>query len=74
MPLFKFEDLDAWKVAMDFAEDVYRSTVHFPAEERYGLRLQVRRASVSIASNIAEGHGRIRAKDNAHYALWRVGH
>jgi four helix bundle protein len=61
--------LDAWSVAMDFATDVYRSSAQFPKEETFGLRLQLRRASVSIASNVAEGHGRIRNADYARFVL-----
>ena len=73
MPYLRLEDLDAWKVGMDLAEDVYRSTSGFPREEHYGLRLQVRRAAVSIVSNIAEGHGRVGAADNARYVLMARG-
>ena len=69
MPLLKLEDRDAWKAAMDLAEDVYLSTRGFPRDEICGLRLQVRRAAVSIVSNIAEGHGRVRGADNARYVL-----
>ena len=53
-----YEDLKAWQKAMDFAIDVYRATREFPREEIYGLVTQLRRAAVSIASNIAEGKGR----------------
>lgn len=53
-----FEDLRAWRLAMDLAEDVYRCTQTFPKAELYGLTDQMRRSAVSIPSNIAEGKGR----------------
>ena len=51
-------DLDVWKHAMLLAEDIYKATTHFPIHEKYGLRSQLRRASISVPSNIAEGHSR----------------
>lgn len=54
-----YRDLIAWQKAMDFVEDVYRVTERFPKEETYGLTAQLRRSSVSIPSNIAEGQGRM---------------
>lgn len=51
-------DLRAWQKAMEVAEQVYRITRVFPRDERFGLTGQCRRAAVSIAANIAEGHGR----------------
>jgi four helix bundle protein len=53
-----FQDLTVWQRAMELAAAVYGLTKTFPAEELYGLTSQLRRASVSIASNIAEGRGR----------------
>ena len=53
-----FKDLTVWRRAMELAAMVYTLTKTFPAEELYGLTSQLRRASVSIASNIAEGRGR----------------
>ena len=63
------KDLVAWQVAMDFAEAVYRATRRFPNDERFGLRMQLRRAGVSVASNIAEGHGRVNRRDYARFVL-----
>lgn len=52
------EDLDVWKVAMALATDLYQVTQGWPKSETYGLISQVRRASVSVPANIAEGHHR----------------
>lgn len=52
---YGFEKLNVWQKAMDFCEEIYKVTKDFPNEEWYGLTSQVRRASVSISSNIAEG-------------------
>ena len=58
MTVKHYAELIAWQKAMDFVESVYRSTVGFPKEEMFGLTCQVRRAAVSVPSNIAEGQGR----------------
>jgi four helix bundle protein len=52
-----FKDLRVWQEAMKFAIEIYRSTSQFPRHELYGLSQQLRRAAVSIPSNIAEGKG-----------------
>ncbi len=52
------ERLEAWKSAMELVEEIYRVTAVFPAHEQYGLVSQMRRAAVSIPSNVAEGAGR----------------
>ena len=57
------EQLEAWKFSMRLVKAVYQMTAAFPAEERYGLSQQMRRAAVSIPSNIAEGAGRNSAKE-----------
>jgi four helix bundle protein len=56
--MHKYKDLDVWKIAMDLSEDIYRLTALFPRDERFGLISQIRRASVSVPSNITEGAGR----------------
>ena len=56
--IISFRDLEAWQLAMELVEGIYRATEGFPPAERYGLTSQIRRAAVSIPSNIAEGHAR----------------
>jgi four helix bundle protein len=58
-----YENLDAWKEAVNLAIQIYETTKNFPREEIYGLTSQLRGASVSISSNIAEGAGRKSKKD-----------
>ena len=58
-----YEDLRVWRRAMDLVLEVYRGTATFPKQEIYGLTSQMRRASVSIPSNIAEGKGRFSRKE-----------
>jgi four helix bundle protein len=65
--MFNFEKLDTWKRAVDFAGLVYRSTSTFPAEERFGLTNQMRRAAVSVSSNLAEGSSRSSKTDYARF-------
>ena len=62
-----YRDLEVWQVSMQFVESVYRFVKNFPAEERYGLSDQIRRAAVASPSNIAEGNGRGSKKDYAHF-------
>lgn len=56
--MFNFEKLEVWKKAIDFADLLYSLTQGLPAEERFGLTVQIRRAAVSVSSNIAEGSSR----------------
>ena len=56
--LRNYRDLIAWQKAINLVEEVYRVSREFPREEQYGLTIQLRRAAVSIPSNIAEGQGR----------------
>lgn len=58
MALSSFRELIVWKKSLTLACDVYRLTATFPKAELFGLTSQLRRAAVSIPSNIAEGHGR----------------
>ena len=65
--MFRFEKLQAWQKAMDWAQQVYAATSRFPDDERYGLTAQLRRAAVSVCSNIAEGSGRVSDREFAHF-------
>ena len=56
--MFRFEKLEVWQLAVELADRVYQVTSRFPEAERFGLTSQMRRASVSVSSNIAEGSGR----------------
>lgn len=62
-----YKDLLVWQRAMELVEEVYRITARFPREERLGLALQLRRAAVSVPSNIAEGQGRGVGKEFLHF-------
>jgi len=53
-----YRDLDTWQVGMTLVEETYRVTARLPGSERFGLCAQMRRAAVSIPSNVAESHGR----------------
>ena len=53
-----YQDLEVWQLAVDLVEQCYELTKQFPKDELYGLTSQIRRASVSVAANIAEGFGR----------------
>ena len=65
--MFNFEKLDVWQKAIEFAELIYTDTRSFPTEERFGLTTQLRRAAVSISSNIAEGSSRSSKVDFARF-------
>lgn len=56
--MFKFEKLSVWQKSLAFADLIYAETREFPADERFGLTNQIRRAANSISSNIAEGSAR----------------
>jgi four helix bundle protein len=59
--------LDAWKLSMDLVVDVYQATDGFPSQEKYSLIDQIRRAAISIPSNIAEGAARQTKKEFTNY-------
>jgi four helix bundle protein len=73
-----YRDLLVWKKAMDIADEVFQITKQFPGDERFGLVSQLRRAVVSVPSNIAEGYGRgsrpdyLRFLRNARGSLYEV--
>jgi four helix bundle protein len=62
-----YRDLIAWRKAMDLVTEVYRVTRTFPRDELYGLTNQLRRAAVSVPSNIAEGQARFSRKEFHHF-------
>jgi four helix bundle protein len=65
--MFNFEKLETWQKAIAFADLVYEATRNFPADERFGLTNQMRRAAVSVSSNIAEGSSRNSRNDYARF-------
>lgn len=62
-----YRDLKVWQQEMALVLNVYKQTQAFPKEELYGLVSQMRRAAVSIPSNVAEGKGRITDQDRTHF-------
>ncbi len=71
--IINFRDLVAWQKGIELAEKIYEISQKFPKEETYGLAAQIRRAAVSIPSNIAEGHGRSSDGDFVRFLSIAVG-
>jgi four helix bundle protein len=69
MSTSSFRDLRVWQEAMKLTTEIYRSTTAFPKHELYGLSQQIRRAAVSVPSNIAEGKGHRSNKEFVHFLL-----
>jgi len=67
-----FRDLQVWQRAIQMSLAIYRLTSGFPKEELYGLTSQIRRAGVSVASNIAEGYGRMSTGSTSSSWAWLV--
>ena len=65
--MFNFEKLGVWQKAIEFADLVYNHTRNFPSDERFGLTNQMRRAAVSISSNLVEGTSRTSQTDFARF-------
>ncbi len=65
--MHNLEQLKVWQLAMEVAKEIYVLTNDFPSDEKFGLTAQIRRAAVSIASNIAEGAGRYSDKEFAQF-------
>ncbi len=72
-PVKTFEDLIIWQKSIVLTKQIYVITRKFPKEEIYGLSNQLRRASVSVASNIAEGYGRITRNDYKRFLSFSFG-
>ncbi|HON27679.1 MAG: four helix bundle protein [Mesotoga sp.] len=68
-----FRDLDVWNLSMDLVEDVYKVTKALPKSEMFGLIDQMRRASISIPSNIAEGNGRQHSREYINFLYIALG-
>jgi four helix bundle protein len=68
-----FRDLDVWKLAIQLVKNIYLVTQKFPAQENFGLISQVRRAAISIPSNVAEGQGRKSAKEFKQFLGFALG-
>jgi four helix bundle protein len=64
-----FRDLRVWQEAMKLTAEIYRTTAKFPKHELYGLSQQIRRAAVSVPSNIAEGKGHHSDREFTHFLL-----
>ena len=71
--MFNFEKLEVWQKAIVFADSIYSETRYFPSEERFGLTNQMRRARVSIPSNMAEGSSRASPADFARFIEIGIG-
>jgi len=67
MYIYSFEKLDVWQLSREFTKEIYLLTKKFPDDEKFGLVNQIRRASISICSNIAEGVSRRTDKDKARF-------
>lgn len=67
MVQFSFEKLTAWQLSRNFVKKIYQVTAEFPEEEKYGLVSQLRRASISISSNLAEGSSRLSFNDQIRF-------
>lgn len=65
--IFAFEDLDVYQIARQYVKNIYDLSDMFPAKEDFALTSQIRRAAVSITSNIAEGTSRFSSKDKSHF-------
>ena len=73
MKTYSFENLDVWKKSRELVAFVYRIQSTFPSYERYGLVDQMRRAVVSVSSNIVEGNARYSVKEQVHFIEIAVG-
>ena len=68
-----YRDLVVWQRAVEFVAEIYRLSGTFPRDERFGITAQLRRASVSVAANIAEGSGRATSRDLLNFLSYARG-
>jgi four helix bundle protein len=68
-----YKDLEVWKLAVGLVKAVYQATNKFPASENFGLTNQIRKAAVSVPSNIAEGQGRNSPKEFRQFLSFGLG-
>lgn len=68
MYVYSFEKLEVWKESKKLTKIIYQITSRYPENEKFGLTSQLRRASISVCSNLAEGSARITPKDKAHFS------
>ncbi len=73
MVVKNYQELIVWQKGMDLVEAVYKASQAFPKEETYGLTSQIRKAAVSVPSNIAEGQGRKSTKEFLHFLSIALG-
>lgn len=73
MAVHNFRKMDVWKNAMELTKSVYKMLAEIPMDEKFGLKSQISRCAVSIASNIAEGSGRSTDKDFSHFLSMSLG-
>ncbi len=73
MYVYPFEKLDVWNLARRLVVKLYKITESFPESEKFGMTRQIRKAGVSLSSNIAEGSGRNGSKDKAHFYVIAYG-
>ena len=71
--MHRYKELKFWQFSRVFCKDIYAITATFPSDEKFGLISQLRRASVSIASNIAEGASRKSNKDFSRFLMMALG-
>ena len=71
--MHRFKDLEIWKLSREFCSQIYTTTTTFPDSEKFGLTNQLRRASVSVPSNIAEGCSRSSNKDFSRFIEISIG-
>lgn len=71
--MHNYRELKIWQKAIDLSEDIYMLVADFPTDEKFGIVSQLRRASVSVPSNIAEGSSRKSEKEFAHYLSMSLG-